>query len=179
MAPAVWERDAIAACLAGPPLTVLSHGSAARALRLSLALDDHGVLDVTIPHDRELTLRGVRVHRTRFLHRTDRVKIGRLPVTNVGRTLMDVAGTVSDLALRNALDDVLTRRLSTPNLVSAAINRNRSRKRGGSTDLELALTPWLANPLESPAEAEVLRVLSAQGLPAPLVQVTEVVEGWG
>ena len=113
----------------------------------------------------------------RFLHRTDRTQIGRLPVTNVARTLIDLGGVLSTRKLQNALDDALTRRLTTPSLVIAAISRNRHRRRAGSDRLELALLPWLGTSLESPAEAEVLRILSVQGLPAPVTQVTEIVGG--
>jgi hypothetical protein len=173
MAPPLWERNAIAACLAGPPPTVLSHGSAARAFRMSLARDE-ALLEVTTPHESRWKPGGVRVHRTRFLHPADKAKVNRLPVTSVARTLIDLAATESGSVLRNVLDDALTRRLTKPNLVLAAIERNRCRRRPGSDVLERALIPWLANPLESPAEAEVLRMLSAAGLPAPLAQVTEV-----
>ena len=177
MDPPAWERNAIAACLAGPPATLLSHASAARALGLGAVIDNHGVLDVTIPHGSEMKLQGDRAHRTRYLHRTDRTQIGRLPVTNVARTLIDLGGVLSTRTLQNALDDALTRRLTTPSLVIAAISRNRHRRRAGSDRLELALLPWLGTSLESPAEAEVLRILSVQGLPAPVTQVTEIVGG--
>ena len=174
MASPLWERDALAACLAGPPSTVLSHRSAARALGLSLAAGGGDLLEVTIPYGTQLTLRGARVHRTRSLHRTDRARIRQLPVTNVARTLIDLVGTVNDLALRDALDDALTRRLTSPALVMAAIERNRRHRRGGSEALRSAIAPWLANALESPAEAEILRMLAGRGLPAPTTQFTAV-----
>ncbi len=170
----LWERDALAACLAGPPSTVLSHGSAARALGLSLATADDGLLDVTIPATTRLTLHGARVHRTRCLLRPDRARIGRLPVTNVARTLIDLVGTVNHPALRRALDDALTRRLTSPAFVLAAIERNRRHSRTGSEALRSAIDPWLANSLESPAEAEMLRTLTDRGLPAPTAQVIAV-----
>ncbi len=177
LAPRVWERDAIAACLAGPPMTVLSHRSAARALGLNLALRENEVLDVTIPYGTAMTLHGGRVHLARSLHRADRARVGRLSVTNVARTLIDLAGTLTDTALRTALDDVLTRRRTSPALVAAAIARNRCGRRPGSDILESALAPWLAGRLESPAEAEMLRLLNDRGLPAPTTQVREVLEG--
>jgi hypothetical protein len=174
LAPSHWERNALAACLAGPPSTVLSHKSAARALGLSLVTADNDLLDVTIPHGNRLTLSGARVHRTRCLQPADRARIRRLPVTNVARTLIDLVGIVSDLALKGALDDALTRRLSSPALVLATIERNRHHSRIGSAALQSAVMPWLANPLESPAEAEMLRILTGRGLPAPTTQVTAV-----
>jgi len=177
MAPKVWERDALAACLAGPPLTLLSHRSAAKALGLTLANESESGLEVTIPFGTELTLSGVRVHLTRTLHRADRTKAGRLPVTNFARTLIDLAGSVGDVALRNALDDGLARKLASPTVVVAAIERNRRHRRAGSNALAEAVAPWLGNALESPAEAEMLRLLRDQGLPVPTTKLTEELAG--
>lgn len=177
MASPLWERDALAACLAAPPSTVLSHRSAARALGLDLATADDDLLDVTIPATTRLTLHGARVHRTRCLLRSDRARIGPLPVTNIARTLIDLVGTVNHPALRRALDNAPTLRLTSPTSVMASIERNRLRSRTGSEVLRSAIAPWLANSLESPAEAEMLRMLTDRGLPAPTTQVTVVLNG--
>ena len=96
-----WQPDLLAACLwAGPP-GVASHRAAAGLWRLEGF--GEGLLEISAPKRRRTARTALIVHRfvpdRRFV--TDAQGI---PVTNVSRTLMDLAGVVEAEPLERALD---------------------------------------------------------------------------
>lgn len=133
-------------------------------------------IEVTVGFGRNpSTTDRVRVHRTRRLEGGDRCHVGALPVTTSARTLFDLASGLSTQAVVRVVDDCLTRRIITVSLLSAALDRSARSGNAGLNAVRAALEPWLAGPVESQAEARVLRWLMVRGFPDPARQfvVTE------
>jgi hypothetical protein len=169
--PASWEQSALAASLAIGDASVLSHATAATAWKLAVQTDER--IHLTIPHDlgRTRAGAGLVVHRSRALAAAERTRVGRLPVTTVARTIVDLAPTLAPESLARVVDDALSRRTVTPERLRQAICRHAERRRPGTTRLWTAIEPWLGGPpLESVAEAAFLRAMNKAGLPDPVVQ---------
>jgi hypothetical protein len=166
--PRSWEQLALAACLDRGRDAVLSHLSAARALRLDAP--DDAAIHVTVPYGRRSTAsrRGVVLHRTRALDRSDCKRQGPLSVTSVTRTLIDLATVLGPGLLARAVDDALSRRLVTPASLREASDLVAARRRGGTRALSQVLDLWCNGPqVESVAEARFLRVVAGACLPPP------------
>jgi hypothetical protein len=176
--PRSWEQLALGSCLGLGADAVLSHHSAARAWKLDMP--DSASLHVTLPHDcryRRAT-RDLVVHRTRVLRPGERTRFGRLPVTSIERTIVDLAPEVASGALGRLVDDALCRRLVTPARLLEAADTHGGRRRAGVGQLRHVIQPWLGGTqLESVAEASFLRAITEAGLPPPAVQ--HVVKGAG
>jgi hypothetical protein len=169
--PASWEQSALAACLAIGDASVLSHATAAVAWKLAMHTDER--LHLTVPHDvgGARARAGLVVHRSRSLPPAERTRVGRLPVTTVARTILDLAPSLPPESLARVVDDALSRRTVTPERLRQAICRHAQRRRPGTKRLWTAIEPWLGGlPLESVAEASFLRAMNAAGLPEPVVQ---------
>jgi hypothetical protein len=167
-----WESEALRACLARGSGAVLSFGTAARLRGLDLGSWPEERLEVSVPHStghRSSEL--VRVHATRRLVSSDRCTWGRLPVTTVARTIIDVAGAgaLQPDRLGRLIDDALLSNKTTVVLLQSVLARS-GRGRPGVRAVERALTPWLNGGVESHAEAEVLRLVLAAGFKAPVCQ---------
>lgn len=107
-----------------------SHRSAARL---------HGIpgygtqrTEVTIDSRRSLQHRpGVAIYRSKQLHLAQPVDIRGVPVTGIGRTVLDLASVVSDTRLEEALDHVVgQRKVSWPDLYEVLV-RHAARGRNG------------------------------------------------
>jgi hypothetical protein len=169
--PCSWEQSALAACLDAGSAAVLSHQSAGAAWHLAVppALPIH----LTVPYGNSARSRagGVVRHRSRALTAGERTRIGRLPVTSLTRTLVDLAATTSGEALSRIVDDALCRRLVSPARLRAAVEQHARAKRRGTRALRGVIEPWLAGaPFESVAEARFRRAIALAGLPEPVVQ---------
>jgi very-short-patch-repair endonuclease len=104
-----WQRDAMVAVLGAGPAAVASGETA--GLIHGVLRDVPSVIDVTVPwdkHPRQSPRR--RTHRTRALRRSDVSRVGRIPVTSTARTLLDLAGILTDERLEAALDAALMSR---------------------------------------------------------------------
>lgn len=157
--PVTWHQRALAACLIAGPGAVVSHRSA--AVLFTVSGFRPGAIDITVPPGRSGRNAVASVHRAE-LPRRDCTKIQRVPVTRPHRLLIDLARTVGEAQLREAVDDVLCRRLVTLNhLLEHHLPRRL-------TDILAAWTPG-ALP-GSPAEMELVRALLAAGLPDPVRQ---------
>lgn len=175
--PSSWEQAALAACLSAGAGALLSHRSAAAVWGLDVTPEP--CIHVTVPYERRSsrTTRAVVVHRSRALTAVDGTRRRGLPLTTVGRTLVDLAAVLDDAALAQVVDDVLCRRLISPERLAAAVDRLGSGRRParglGSTTrrLRCLLEPWQAGaPLESIAESRVRRMIAAAGLPPAVAQ---------
>jgi len=167
-----WEARALRACLVRGPGTALSFGTAARVRGLDLGPWPEHRLEVSVPHSKGYrSTELIRVHSTRRLVSSDRCWWGRLPLTTVARTIVDLAGagTLQPGRLGRLIDDaVLTDKTTVP-LLQSILGRS-GRGRPGVRAVERALAPWLSGGVDSHAEAEVLRLLLATGFPAPVRQ---------
>lgn len=168
-----WDSKALGACLSRSSEAVLSFGTAARIRALDLGPWPEQRIEVSVPRSTGCRSTGlVRVHSTRHLASSDRCRWGALPVTTVARTILDLAGTgrlPPDRVGRLVDDAVLSDKTTLP-LLQSLISRSRRSGLRGVRSIERALEPWLNGGVESHAEAEVLRLLLAAGLPAPACQ---------
>jgi hypothetical protein len=156
--PPSWQRDALAACLAGPPGAAASHVTGAALWQCAAPSP---LPHVTFPPTASARLRIAKVHRS-ALGPEDVTRIGVIPVTRVARTLVDLAAVAAAPALERAVDTALDRGLTRVDDVMAAIGRAQRRPgRGGVTALVRALEAW-TDPIkpDSPAEARLIRRLA-------------------
>jgi hypothetical protein len=134
-------------------------------------------LEITVPREVRRRVEGARVHYASSLSSADRALYEGLPVTTVGRTLVDIADRVSAAELARAVDDALVRQLVPLSVLDATAARLARRGSPGPALLRGALRPWMLGTLESHAEAEVLRRILDWGIPAPVPQCEICVEG--
>jgi very-short-patch-repair endonuclease len=136
---------------------VLSHATAAwlHGLIRTPPGDVHLTRAASHRHSRP----GLVLHRSMTLARSDRVRVGRLWVTSIPRTVQDLARTLDDRAFERLVDEALKRR-SRASLI--AIPRARALL---AADRPSSLTA-------SHAEERLLALIRAAGLPAPEVNVT-------
>lgn len=170
-APRSWEQDALAGCLAAGRDAVLSHRSAATAWNLDLPR----IAQIHVTRLRPASPRtrgdGLTIHTTRVLSSGDRTRVGRLPVTGVARTLVDLSTEIRPGVLARIVDDALCRRLVRPNQLNDTLDRCAARGRTGTRVFRATLEPWIAGAEpESVAECALLRRLAAEGLPSPTRQ---------
>ena len=120
-APPTWDQQLMAALLATGPDDAISHLSAGAFWKVG------GITavrpDVLLVHPRRLRLTGVIVHRSRTIESGDVVCRPPFRVTSAARTLMDLAGVVSQSQLEDAVDDCLRRRLVVVERLSERIVR--------------------------------------------------------
>jgi hypothetical protein len=169
-APATWIQTVAATALCLQPRAWLSHGTAARLWGLAAIEDDQ--IDVLVEPERRVKLAGVRSHRSRALFSADLTGHLRIPVTTPERTLVDLSSSVSAPALGRALDDALRRRLIRLDRLqrcAARLSKSPGRRPAVVQGLLAARLPGY-DPGDSDLETRVLRLLVAQGLPAPVQQ---------
>ena len=166
-APASWEQQVLAACLACGPTAVASHTSAGTLWGFPGITSD--ALEVSVPLGRRPRPAGVVVHQTQ-LGRADVARVGAIPITRPARTLIDLAACVHMNTLEEVLDDALRRKLVTVASMTRRI-RQAGRRQGLHVlhALVAARDPDEAPP-QSPLETRVLRVIRRGGLPRPVRQ---------
>lgn len=157
----------MAAVLACGPDAVLSHRAAAALWGLRAA--PSGPIDATARSRH--TIAGVRCHFARSLYPDDRATIDGIPVTSIGRTLLDLAEILSPQRFRSMLEAAQRRNLLDVALLEAQCERGNGRR--GIRALRHALTelsdeaPWT----QSELERRFLELIRAAGLPEPQVNV--------
>lgn len=167
--PRSWHQRAMATFLwAGASSLIAGHAAAALH-----HLDGFGLparIDVWTPRSLKPPHHLVIPRRTELVEIEDRTLVGGIAVMTPVRTLIDVAGKVSEEQLEIALEDLLRRRLSTAPFVAERVGR-MPRNCRGSGDLRLVLARrGTAPPAESGLEVRVIRLLRARGYPEPIRQ---------
>jgi very-short-patch-repair endonuclease len=153
-----------AAVLACGDTAALSHQTAARLH--GLRIDAPRQVHLTVVGDRRRP--GIRVHRTLRWDRGEVVRVERLPVTSVARTVIDLSPFVSNRALEHLVDEAL-RRTSRPKL-RAALDRHPGRP--GTGRLRRLLDPTRPNSdTWSDPEEKLLLLVRRAGLPSPEANV--------
>ncbi len=158
----------MSAILACGPDAVLSHTSAAGAW--GLLAGNSAVTHVTVPNrDGSRGSAGVRVHRKTTLALDERTVIEGLPVTTVSRTLVDLGDVVPAAQVRRAFINAEQARLLDMRTVETALGR--ALRLPGARALREILKcydpQWQMT--RSTLELMMLDLLSAAGLPAPVV----------
>ncbi len=166
--PMTWEQRVLAACLLGGPGSVASHHSAGVLWGLSGIRP--GSTEITIRHgaNGERARQLGRVHWSRRLDQADLTTLHHIPVTNALRTVVDLAGCVSEDALTEVVDDVVCRKIVSIDDLSQLKKGRRGPK---PPRLLEVLAKWECGPPpDSIAEMRLERSIIAHGLPKPVRQ---------
>jgi hypothetical protein len=168
-APVTWRQTALAACLAAPPGTVVSHLSAAALYELANAPVRP---QLTLPPGASARSGTGRVHRSPVTI-ADRSAVDGLPTTAVTRTLIDCAGIVGFRRLCDMVDTAFVAGLSHQVAIAPAIDRAQDgRGRKGVAALRRAVEAWTPGITPgSPAEMRLLRKITEVGLEPPERQI--------
>jgi Protein of unknown function (DUF559) len=168
-APSTWESRVLAAILSASPDALASHRTAAALWDLEGFT--RGTPEITIP-------RGVRYRRSTVLahESTDLERCGirrrqGIPLTDPGRTLLDLGRFVSDKRLLRAIESARRQRLTSWEELIATLARHARRGRAGVRRLRRVITANLHRDeiTDSDFELLVLALLLEHGLPEPFV----------
>ena len=158
----------MAAVLAYGAGAVLSHRSAAALW--GIRPSSRRTEDVTSPHGSRATRPGITVHRTRRLAASDRDVEDGIPVTNVARTLLDLAEVLHPAGLAHAIEATERLRLFDLRSIESVMARNPGRR--GLRPLRSALAVYREPSItRSGLERRFLRVCREAGLPPPETNV--------
>ncbi|MCU1484653.1 MAG: hypothetical protein JWN67_1399 [Actinomycetia bacterium] len=162
------ERQVVlAACLAAGPEALVAHLSAGRLW--GLALPRPAAIELVGPRRR---LEGVVSHSSITLVASDRARLGAVPITSPARTLVDASGSVTPDRLGEVVDDALRRGL---------VRLEELRRCHERVDTGPGRRPTLAmrevlvrrqpgySAGDSLREADIVQLLAASGLPAPVL----------
>jgi len=168
--PGSWEGDLLAACWAGGFRAVASHRSAAALWGLPGGRRD--LIEISCPRWRRARHGRLVVHETKVLDSEDVCLPGRIPVTSVERTLLDLGAVRTTAVVKMALDSAEHRGLTTLPAVSATLARlGRSGRPGvGSLRVAVADARERRGVPESAMESLMLEVIRRHGLRAPVPQ---------
>lgn len=168
-APATWWGSARAITLSSSGL--LSHRAAARAWQLDGF--DRARLELTVPIGvRRGSTSGVRWHRSTQFQLAGELELNGVSCTGIGRTVLDLAGKLSERRLDQIVDEVLRRRMLTwPDLFDVLV-RHQRRGRPGVAALRALLDRRYGEKAipDSRWNRMVGQLLVDAGLPAPLFE---------
>ncbi len=166
-APETWRQKLKAASLWAGEHYALSHGTAAALQGFN---EFRGVQLVHLTSLRHLRAKGVTVHQTEFLDRSQLSSLECFRVTNVPRTLLDLSVELPPPDIKSMFDEAMRRRWVTLERMESFLERSSSRP---GVMLLRALTNEYAGgdgPTESELESRVLRLITSAGLPRPRKQ---------
>lgn len=166
--PASWEQG-----LHGAVLSVVgsnaSHTSVARLDSLPVDADRY---EITTPRSRQVSLNGVRAHRSELWLPEDTRKRPGIPRSSTERMIVDLSGRLDSKALGRLVDELLRRQML--RLDRLAVVRGRFHpapgRRPGVVDEVLAARLGGYAPGDSDLEAQIIRALQTAGLPMPTAQ---------
>jgi very-short-patch-repair endonuclease len=157
----------LAAVLSCGEGAVVSHRSAAELLGL---WDKKAMLiDITSPRWAGRAIQGVRWHRVRYPGEDEVTAVDGIPSTNPSRTLVDLAGSFGDYALRGFVEQAAILRVLDVPQIDRILARGRRR---GAPRLRAALDAWRGDADITPdvrtrLETRLLTALVEGGLPRP------------
>lgn len=163
-----WERSQLAACLWSGGITAAS--AAGRVYELN-GCENAGT-EILVWKGRPPGRSGITIHHTQRLPDSQITSLHGFPITNVERTLMDIAGSRGRRAAAIALDDALRKEMTEIHLLDRCLFLVARRGRRGCgilRDLVSTRAQRVRAP-DTPLETIVQEVLDDPILPAPLVQ---------
>ena len=169
--PRVIRRGRLmAAVLACGQEAVLSHRSAASLW--NLLADNRPRTDVTVPGRTRAGIAAVILHQPRTLDERDLTVVDAIPVTAVGRTLLDVAATRPRRELERAFENAERQRVLDLHEVRGVLDRSEGHR--GRRPLSALIEQFSELPptLRSELERDLFERLRAAGLPLPSANVT-------
>lgn len=156
------EGQRLAAVLACGPGAVLSHRSAAS--QWGLLGTDQERIDVMARASRH-GVPGIRLHRTRSLDAQDTTSHHGIPITTVHRTLLDLAATVRDHQLENALAQAMYLQVYDQRAIDDVIARSNGHRGTGVLKEATRQEPQITR---SMWETRMLGLVRAASLPEPI-----------
>ena len=163
-----WESELMAAHLWLGQDSVVSHLSAAGLWRLPGF--PRGPIELSINHRRK-SLPPVVVRQVVYDLGADTTTVAKVPVTNAGRTLVDIAGSVTEDQLEQAVEDALRRKLASIRHIKWVMNGRSGKGAKGCRVLKRLIDDLsVTRPTESVFETKLLQSLRKAGLPPPVRQ---------
>jgi len=178
-APLTWEREAMAAVLAGGMRAVASHSTAAVLWGFPNQERDRPI-EITSPRARLPRIGSVRVHRSVHLDDADVRSAGGIPCTSVPRSLIDLTAVRGIGWLARSLDDSLQRNRVTVTDIQACAERLTGAPGRRPSVIRMLVAERLAvggGRTESWLERTVLQVLLDAGVPPPVPQYRVIADG--
>jgi very-short-patch-repair endonuclease len=171
------DRTLLAAILSLGPLAAVSHRAAAE--RWGLGRAEPALLDVSIARERGVHLEGVIVHRSRDLHPDHIIRAGPLPITTPVRTLVDLGQVEPWFVVRDLLEHLVAKRVTTIGAIHAGLLLHSRRGRSGCGGLRRVLEQraLLDRPTASTLEAAFAELCQLYGLPSARYQYPVTVAG--
>jgi hypothetical protein len=166
------EGRFMAAVLACGPQAVLSHRSA--AAHWGFMRWEQGSVEVTVPANCSVRLRGVRVHRSRLLGRRRPLRHDGIPITSPARTLLDLAAVLPAKALRRVARQAQAERRVSIRQLEKVIERSNGHR--GVPALQAIVDEGPA-PTRSPLEDGLLDLLDRGGIERPQVNAALRLDG--
>ena len=167
-----WLRAAVLAC---GPGALVSHGTAASLL--GLWETEPRLIDVIAPVQMGRGIAGIRRRHVPLPIPRDRWLYDLVPCTSPSRTIVDVAGMVRELSLRQTVEEAAVRGMLNLPEIDAILAGPRRR---GSPRLRLILEDWRRYPaamrIRSRLEARLLPLLTQWSLPIPRVNENLVLD---
>jgi predicted transcriptional regulator of viral defense system len=169
-APLSWRGALLAGCWAGGTRAAASHRSAAQLWLLPGGSQQP--IEIVCPRWRRAQHADLAVHETKVLDALDLTEIDGIPVTTVGRTLLDLGAVRGPRTVELALENALRRELTTTAALRPLLRRLGRQGRNGAGVLRALLDE--RDPerrvTESDMEMRLLHVLRRNGLPEPVPQ---------
>lgn len=168
------DHAALAACLACGAGAVASFRTAGHlwGIHEQAPSEPH----VTVPGERRPRPTGIKVHRSLALGKGHSTRRGFVPITTMGRTLIDLAGVLRKPLLESASDEAFRRGLS-PKALLLLLDNPVFRSSSGREFLESTARDRLRGGVpESELETRMLRLIQDYGLPAPVRQARRSVD---
>jgi hypothetical protein len=175
--PASWEQRLMAGTLWAGPEAAISHRAAAALWKLEGV--EPGVVELTTTSARSDVPKGLILHRTTDLARSDCGLRGPLRVTGIVRTLVDLGAVVDSPIVEAAMESGLRRDPELLGRLAARLDALGARGRRGAGVLReiLAVRHPDAAPTESMFETLVERILRKAGIELPVRQYEVRVDG--
>jgi very-short-patch-repair endonuclease len=165
---ATWELHVLGAVLVAGPPAWASHATSVRLFGGTHVADD--LIEITVPLERRIRIRGVRVHRSGTLHEHDLRDVDGIPTLSMARTILDLSNRLGTRALESTVDDALRRRVMTLAELHGVAARLSTIAPGRSPATVATIlrdrTPG-HGPGDSELETSVLEMLRNAGLPIP------------
>jgi hypothetical protein len=161
-----WKAQVRGAVMAAGPHALASH----RTAGVLWGLDGirGRMIEITVPFSKTPTPTGVIVHRTR--RPLPGAVVDGIPVTTVGRTLLDMATTLPQIVLEKALMSALHLKVTTPDLLAQCLAEYGGRGVRGTKKLRRTLSQVDHGITGSPSEVEVMRLMRYAPIPVPRCQ---------
>ena len=176
-APPSWEQTLLAITLPFDDCWI-SHGTAARVWALRFA-PQTGTIEVLRPFGKHRRIVGVSEHRSRLIVPADLGRQHRIPVTGIGRTIVEISGRLDAERTGKVIDDAMRRHPSALEDVRACFARlvggGRRRLQSVTEALRCRIPGY--DPGESDLELSTLRTIIGAGLPIPVQQHRLVLNG--